>query len=66
MDKKEMENKISEKLREIWKIYHEAYPKGTYLAIFIKDGYIHFNNAHFDEDISFPVEYFESLQESQE
>lgn len=51
MDRQEVEKKIFEKLREIWEIYHGAYPKGTYLAIFIKDGYIHFNNAYFDEDI---------------
>lgn len=66
MNRQKVEKQISKKLREIWEIYHEAYPEGTYLAIFIKDGYIHFNNAYFDEDISFPVEHFESLQGSQE
>ena len=66
MDKKEMENKISEKLREIWEIYHEAYPEGTYLSMFIDDGYIHFNNDNYDKDILFSVDRFESLQESQE
>ena len=66
MNKKEMENKISEKLREIWEIYHGAYPKGTYLTMFIINGYIHFNNDNYDKDILFSVDRFESLQESQE
>ena len=66
MDRQEVENQISEKLREIWGIYHEAYPEGTYLSMFIDDGYIHFNNSYFDKDKSFPVEHFESLQESQD
>lgn len=29
MDRQEVEKKISEKLREIWEIYHGAYPEGT-------------------------------------
>lgn len=63
---RKVENQISEKLREIWNIYNEAYPKGKYLAMFIKDGYLHFNNSYFEEDRLFPVEHFESLQESQD
>lgn len=63
---RKVENQISEKLREIWNIYNEAHPEGKYLAMFIKDGYLHFNNAYFEEDRLFPVEHFESLQESQD
>ena len=66
MDRQKVEKQISKKLREIWKIYHRAYPEGTYLTMFIRDGHIHFNNANCDKDILFPVDHFESLQESQE
>ena len=66
MDRQEVEKKISEKLREIWKIYNKAYPEGTYLTMFIKDGYIHFNNASCEVDKLLPIDHFESLQESQE
>ena len=66
MGRKKVENQIAKKLREIWNIYHGAYPEGTYLAMFIKDGYIHFNNVYYGEDRLFPVEHFESLQESQD
>ncbi len=66
MDRQEVEKQISEKLKEIWNIYHGAYPEGKYLAMFIKDGYIHFNNVYYGEDKLFPIDHFESLQESQE
>lgn len=66
MDRQEVEKKISEKLREIWEIYHGAYPEGTYLSMFIKDGYIHFNNVYYEVDKLFPIDHFESLQESLE
>lgn len=66
MDRQKVETQISKKLREIWKIYHRAYPEGTYLSMFIIDGYIHFNNDNCDKDILFSIDHFESLQESQE
>ena len=65
MGKKEMENKISKKLREIWKIYNKAYPKGTYLSMFILDGDMCFYNSYFDKDKSFPVEHFEKLEDTE-
>lgn len=66
MDRQEVEKQISEKLRDIWNIYNEAYPEGKYLAMFIKDGYLHFNNVYYGEDSLFPIDYFEGLQESQD
>ena len=66
MDRQKVETQISKKLREIWKIYHRAYPEGTYLSMFIKNGHIHFNNAYYEVDKLFPIDHFESLQESQE
>lgn len=66
VNRQKVEKQISKKLREIWKIYHGAYPEGKYLTMFIKDGYIHFNNVYCREDKLFPIDHFESLQESQE
>ena len=66
MNRQEVEKQISEKLREIWNIYNKAYPEGAYLAMFIKDGYIHFNNVYYEVDKLFPIDHFESLQESQD
>lgn len=66
VNRQKVEKQISEKLREIWNIYNEAYPECKYLAMFIKDGYIHFNNVYYGEDKLFPIDHFESLQESQE
>lgn len=66
MDRQEVENQISKKLREIWKIYNKAYPEGTYLSMFIMDVDMRFHNFFLDKDKSFPVEHFESLQESQD
>lgn len=61
-----MENKISKKLREIWKIYNKAYPEGTYLSMFIVDGDMCFYNSYFDKDKSFPVERFEKLEDTED
>lgn len=66
MNRQKVEKQISKKIREIWEIYHEAYPEGTYLSVFIMDGDMCFYNSYFDKDKSFPVEHFESLQESQD
>lgn len=51
----ECETKIMEKLKEIWNIYHEYNPEGTYLDMFILDDFMACNNRDWDEDSEKPI-----------
>lgn len=56
MNRKQLEREIAKKLKEIKKLYYEAYPEGDYLTLTIYRGSISFNNNHFDEN---EIDYFE-------
>ena len=56
MNREKLEREIAKKLKEIKKLYYEAYPEGDYLTLTIYRGSISFNNARFGEN---EVDYFE-------
>lgn len=56
MNRKQLEREIAKKLKEIKKLYYEAFPEGDYLSLTINRGSISFNNFQFDEN---EVDYFE-------
>lgn len=56
MNRKQLEREIAKKLKEIKKLYYEAFPQGDYLSLTIYRGSISFNNNHFGEN---EVDYFE-------
>ena len=66
MNRKELEKAIAKKLTEIWELYHEAYPEGKYLTMFILDGFINFNNDAFGRDKSYRIRHFEKLEDTED
>lgn len=56
MNRKQLEQEIAKKLKEIKKLYYEAFPEGDYLSLTIYRCSISFNNNHFGEN---EVDYFE-------
>lgn len=61
MTRKECEQKILNKIKEIREIYKEYNPDGDYLTISInpQTGYIAFNNAYYDTDAEYTLNYIE-------
>lgn len=56
MNRKQLEREIAKKLKEIKKLYYEAYPYGDYLSLTIYRESISFNNGAFGEN---ELDYFE-------
>ena len=56
MNRKQLEREIAKKLKEIKKLYYEAYPEGDYLSLCIFRDSIEFHNNRFDEN---KLDYFE-------
>lgn len=59
-ERNECEDKILQHLRAIRDIYHKYNPSGDYLSMTITDrSHISVNNAHWDEDKQFPIDFYE-------
>ena len=50
---------IAEKLKEIRDKYYEEYPEGYYLNLVIDKDLIRFNNAFWDKDKEYPIDWME-------
>ena len=59
MNSKEMSKFIAEKLKEIRDKYYEEYPEGYYLSLVIDKDLIRFNNAYWDKDKEYPIDWTE-------
>lgn len=59
MNSKEMTKFIAEKLKEIRDKYYEEYPEGYYLNLVIDKDLIRFNNAFWDKDKEYPIDWME-------
>lgn len=59
MNSKEMTKFIAEKLKEIRDKYYEEYPDGYYLSLVINKDSIRFNNAFWDKDKEYPIDWKE-------
>lgn len=55
MNKKELEEELVKKLKEIRTMYYEAYPEGNYLSLTIFRDFIAISNS-VDEDEAFPID----------
>ena len=62
MTNTECEKAIAEKLKEIRKIYKDAYPEGNYLTLCICENSMWVNNSYYDADKDFPIEWRERLK----
>lgn len=59
-ERNECEDKILNHLKAIRDIYHKYNPNGSYLSMSIIGGkYITANNAHWDADENFPIDFYE-------
>lgn len=63
MTRKECERAIAKKLREIWDIYQEYYPGGDQLSVIVTDHSAVVFNAHWNDDILKPLDYYERVEE---
>lgn len=68
MTRKTAERKMVNKVKELIDIYKKYNPNGDYLAvgIFIKQGSVHINNSHWDEDIDAPIDINVQMSQNDE
>ena len=66
MERQELEKQIFEKLKEIQELYHQAYPQGDYLSLFITDESFSFNNTYWGEDEDFPLDFWKGRKGEEE
>lgn len=59
MTKEELKKEIAKKIKELKDMYYKAYPNGNYLTIGIFKDSMQFNNQFWDDDIEFPIDYWE-------
>lgn len=57
------EKEILKKLHEIQDLYYKAYPNGNYMSLAFYKSSIMFNNRHWEDDESYPIDVFEDLGE---
>lgn len=62
MNRKQLEREIVKKLKEIKKLYYEAYPEGDYLALCFFRNTLSFNNKYFYEDKEYPIRYYKFVR----
>lgn len=63
MTRRECEQAIVKKLREIWDIYQEYNPGGEYLSTHVSSDYAYVNNTYWGEDKEKPLDYCEFVEE---
>jgi hypothetical protein len=63
MTRRECEQAIVKKLREIWDIYQRYYPGGTYMHVHVTSDTACVWNAYWDEDKEKPLDYYERVEE---
>lgn len=63
MTRRECEQAIVEKLREIWDIYQEYYPGGDHISLIVTGDSAMVYNAHWDEDTLRPLDYYGRVEE---
>lgn len=66
MTRKECEQAIVKKLREIWDIYQRYYPGGDKLSVIVTDQTALVFNAHWDDDVVRELDYYERVEEVEE
>lgn len=54
--------RIADLLLEIKEEYMKAYPDGDYMSLTIWKDSITFNNAYFDRDSDFPIDYYRNFK----
>ena len=54
--------RIADLLLDIKEEYMKAYPDGDYMSLTIQKDYIMFNNAYFDRDSDFPIDYYHNFK----
>ena len=63
MTRKECEQAITKKLREIWDIYQRYYPGGESLTVLVSDHSAYVYNAYWDEATERALDYYERVEE---
>lgn len=61
MKKKELEQEIAKRVKDIRNLYYSVYPEGGYLIMHFEKNITSFNNRHWEggEDEKYPINYWE-------
>lgn len=63
MTRRECEQAIVKKLREIWDIYQRYYPGGDGLSVIVTDHSAIVFNAHWEDSVERKLDYYERVEE---